>query len=249
MDFAHDLLEELECPVCFEYFQPPIAICKNGHSICGKCKSKVRSCPVCRAAILNTTNITLEKVMQKLKVRCEFSNSGCNVTSSILEIRKHELSCPRRPYKCPITECNWNRPLSDIKIHLQMRHDILVQAQNGEYITTLGDFGKKSLWYTGLSFCNKIFLQVSKIKGDKFYTCVLHVGREDVSSQFTYAVEIGAGDNKSVSAYHKVRNCAGGIDRMIRLGYCASFTKYFAQMCLTKRSVLRMNVRMYATQF
>jgi E3 ubiquitin-protein ligase SIAH1 len=247
MDFASENFEELECPVCFEYFQPPIAICSNGHSICGKCKTKITMCPLCRAGILSTTNITLENVMSKIRVRCEFSAFGCKMTSSIGEIRQHETVCKRRPYKCPITDCTWNRPLSAIRFHLKSKHKIQVQPQLGE-ITALGDFGNKSVWHTVKSFMGEIFLQVSKLQGDELYTSVLHIGREEITSQFIYTVEISCVHGKETcSALQMVRNYADGLDRIIRLRKCAIFSRNIFQNCLTKRRVLKIKVRMLTT--
>jgi len=248
MDFSNEHFEELECPVCFEYFQSPIAICSNGHSICGKCKTKITKCPLCRAGILNTTNKTLENVMRTLRVRCEFSTFGCKWTSSIGVIRQHETFCERRPYKCPITDCTWNHPLSAIRFHLKSKHKIQVQAQRGEVITVLGDFGNKSVWHTAKSYNGEIFLQVTKLKGDELYISIFHIGREEITSKFMYTVEISCVYGKeSFSGHHMVRNYVEGLDRIMRLRKCVIFSRNNFQKCLTKRSVLKIKLRMYTT--
>lgn len=249
MDVTLDVTEELKCPVCFEYFKPPIALCENGHSTCAKCKSKMAKCPLCRAKFLNASNRTLNKVMRGLRFHCEFRNLGCTVKSSMDEIRGHEMRCPRRPYRCPIENCTWSRPLSGIKIHLRSKHSMRMYEQGGEYIIALGSFGKKSEWHAGLSFCGEIFLQVSKIKGDKFYACVLHIGPENISSNFKYNVEIRGADGKgSVSAEYVVRNYVCSLGRVARLGSCARFAKNIAQKCMKTGSTLNVKVRMYAMQ-
>lgn len=206
-------------------------------------------CPLCRAGILKTTNKTLENAMQKLRVRCEFNTFGCKVTSLIGEIRQHETVCKRRPYKCPITDCTWNRPLSAIRFHLNSKHKIQVQPQRGETITVLGDFGNKSVWHTAKSFTGEIFLQVSKLTDDELYISVLHIGREEITSRFIYTVEISCASGKEIfSAHHAVRNYADGVDRIIRLRKCVIFPRKTFQKCVTKRSVLKIKVRMYANQ-
>jgi len=199
--------------------------------------------------MLNTTNKTLENVMRKLRARCEFSTFGCKVTSSIGEIRQHETVCKRRPYKCPITDCNWNRPLSTIRYHLKSKHKIQVQAQRGEIVTALGEFGNKSVWHTAKTYTGEIFLQISKLKGDELYTSVLHIGREEITSQFMYTVEISCAYGKeSFSAHHMVRNYADGMDGIMRLRKCVIFPRNTFQKCLTKNRVLKIKVRMYTTQ-
>ena len=249
MDFSREHFEELECPICFEYFQPPIGICSNGHSICGNCTTKITTCPLCRARILSTINLTLENVMRKIRARCEFGTFGCNVTSSVGEIRQHETVCTRRPYKCPITDCTWNRPLSAIRFHLMPKHKIQINAQIREPITALGDFGKKLVWQTVRSFTGDLFLQVSRLQGDELYTCVLHIGREEITSQFSYTVEIICANGKvSVSSNHMVRNYADGLDRIMTLRKYAIFSRNIFQKYLTKRRVLKIKVGLFTTQ-
>ena len=245
MDFSQEHFEELECPVCFEYFKAPIAICSNGHSICGKCKTKITKCPLCRAGILNTTNKTLENLMHKLIVRCEFSTFGCKWTSSIGAIRLHETFCERRPYKCPFPDCTWNHPLSAVLFHLKSKHQIQVQTQRGEIITMLSDFGNRSVWHKARSFAGEIFLQVTKLKEDELYISVSHIGREEITSQFKYTVEISCVNGKeSFSKHHVVQNYVGGLDRIMRLRKCVIFPRSTFQKCLTKRSVLKIKVGM-----
>jgi hypothetical protein len=86
-------------PVCFEYFQEPILMCTNGHSVCGECKAKLERCLVCRSDILETRNRALEAVMRELK-SCmqEYELAMANITA-------HEGNCHLCPYKCPIAEC------------------------------------------------------------------------------------------------------------------------------------------------
>jgi hypothetical protein len=116
-------------------------------------------------------------------------------------------------------------------------------------ITVLGDFGNKSVWHTAKSFSGEIFLQVSKLQGDELYTSVLHIGREEVTSQFIYTVEISCAYSKeSFSAHHMVRNYADGLDRIMRLRKCVVFKRNIFQKCVTKRSVLKVKVKMFATQ-
>ncbi|KAJ4432539.1 hypothetical protein ANN_21162 [Periplaneta americana] len=45
---AQELLQGLECPVCFDYMVPPITLCENGHNICKICKPKLFECPTCK---------------------------------------------------------------------------------------------------------------------------------------------------------------------------------------------------------
>jgi hypothetical protein len=96
-------------------------------------------------------------------------------------------------------------------------------------------------------FGGQVFLLVSKLKVDKLYTCVLHVGPDEISSKFMYTVEISSPSGKNVySAYYAVRNYSDDLDRIIRLRNCAIVSKNIFQICLSKRRVLKMRVKMDA---
>lgn len=43
--------DSLECPICYDYYTPPILLCPNGHSICKHCGSKSPICAICRSTI------------------------------------------------------------------------------------------------------------------------------------------------------------------------------------------------------
>ena len=45
------LREELECPVCRAGVQGQVFQCHEGHVMCGPCRSRLRTCPVCRTTL------------------------------------------------------------------------------------------------------------------------------------------------------------------------------------------------------
>ena len=45
------LREELECPVCRAGVQGQVFQCHEGHVMCGPCRSRLRTCPVCRTSL------------------------------------------------------------------------------------------------------------------------------------------------------------------------------------------------------
>lgn len=85
------LSSKLECPICIEYLCAPIYICANGHSICSKCKKKIRTCPFCQVAIGNSRNYTLEEICGTLEVCCANAIKGCTFTGKVKNTREHTL--------------------------------------------------------------------------------------------------------------------------------------------------------------
>jgi len=91
------LPEVLECPVCYECMEPPIRLCRNGHSICSKCRPRLNNCPICRRTILLTRNFALEAVAEQCLEKCGNSDVGCTVKkTSVQDITNHMEICPYR---------------------------------------------------------------------------------------------------------------------------------------------------------
>jgi len=69
-------ITSLECPICFEDFNPATKIyqCTSGHLYCGECKPKLvsKTCPQCRQPLSEDgiRNIFLEKIIKRLH-ECE----------------------------------------------------------------------------------------------------------------------------------------------------------------------------------
>jgi len=65
-------ITSLECPICFEDFNPATKIyqCTSGHLYCGECKPKLvsKTCPQCRQPLSEDgiRNIFLEKIIKRL---------------------------------------------------------------------------------------------------------------------------------------------------------------------------------------
>ncbi|XP_050509572.1 E3 ubiquitin-protein ligase SIAH1A-like isoform X2 [Diabrotica virgifera virgifera] len=91
-----DLQRELECPICFNYLQIPIRMCKTGHSICDTCRSKLFVCPICESGFSEGSNKSLESIIPLLKFPCKFRDKGCQDLLFHVERLAHEIECPRQ---------------------------------------------------------------------------------------------------------------------------------------------------------
>ncbi|KDR10760.1 E3 ubiquitin-protein ligase siah-1-like isoform X2 [Zootermopsis nevadensis] len=240
-----EVLSELKCRVCMEYFQPPILICANGHCSCNNCRLQVKNCPVCRGTFLNVRNTVLEKVITKLIGRCKNHTFGCNATfPKYDETIKHEKVCPQQPYECPMEGCTWNRPLATMKSHLKEKHGASAGKECGGGVSSLKNFGDNSTWRFVKLFKSEIFVHVSEVRGDTLYTCVFHVGHENESEEFGYFVEISrAAGKEQASAKHTVRNYENDFDEIVISDNCASFNYNFAKKCALRGNRLEMKVQ------
>ena len=62
------LEESLECPVCLEAVRGEVYQCYRGHTMCGGCRTRLWTCPVCRAALAGPLirNLALERLARVL---------------------------------------------------------------------------------------------------------------------------------------------------------------------------------------
>lgn len=61
------ILNEIECPVCFEHMSPPIILCRRGHNLCHNCRKFISKCPVCKENFI-TNNLALEAIADKIRL-------------------------------------------------------------------------------------------------------------------------------------------------------------------------------------
>ncbi|KAJ8909958.1 hypothetical protein NQ315_014910 [Exocentrus adspersus] len=87
------LVKNFECPICKDYMCAPVFNCELGHSVCKTCKSKMTTCPFCKAFIGNSRNFVLEDILETLQVACQNEDKGCEFTGSVQDVRFHELMC------------------------------------------------------------------------------------------------------------------------------------------------------------
>lgn len=120
----------LECPICLDFYSPPILLCSNGHSICSVCVLHPNLCPVCQGVInRNTQNKALELVLKQVFLPCTFS--GCTAKVDIFSRNEHFLSCIHNDHIACI-ECN--KPQADLVAHLVNMHEykeIIMELEGG----------------------------------------------------------------------------------------------------------------------
>jgi hypothetical protein len=242
------LLKELECPVCMEYFRQPIIMCRNGHSMCGKCRAQLMRCPLCRSDFLETRNRTLEILTRKISLACIYSSVGCSMKIMMAKITVHERNCHWRPFKCPKPNCACKCPLADMRNHLWAVHGTSLLRENRDSITLLRNFGTTSNWQRAILFSDEIFVHVCTVIEGRLYTCVLHVGLQEKTTRFSYSVQIkGQKATERQKAPYSVHNYISDMNQIIRSGNCAWFNYQFAQRCAGNESLLKMNVHLKHT--
>ncbi|OMJ71296.1 hypothetical protein SteCoe_30536 [Stentor coeruleus] len=162
--------ESLECPVCYDFYDPPIYFCQNGHSLCHRCTKISKPCPLCRAPLTqNFRNYSLENILGKVTVPCKYA--GCNESITLFERSNHLKNCKfNNNLNC--IECDSSE--ENLIMHLIKVHDykeIIMQDSGGlrsfsgpqeswlrdtEWPKGVWKFGKSNLIVRALS-CSGIF--------------------------------------------------------------------------------------------
>ena len=104
------LAQLLKCPVCLQYSSGEQYMqCRNGHSGCIECYSRLTECPVCRLSLVfphMKANTLTEEILTALKTKIrhiENFNGDINI-QNLLEYFKC-LYCHRSPTRRPIQQC------------------------------------------------------------------------------------------------------------------------------------------------
>ena len=65
MQYAEDLEDILQCPVCFETLKGTVPLCEQGHHFCLSCQMQMPQCPFCKGDFLGTRNFLAENLLSK----------------------------------------------------------------------------------------------------------------------------------------------------------------------------------------
>lgn len=98
--------------------EPPILQCRNGHTVCSNCVSKLASptCPKCRVSIdpkQPIRNLFMESLVQisGLRYPCENQAAGCTEVFSPGPLKKqHQRECKFRQIGCPLHKAGFSIP-------------------------------------------------------------------------------------------------------------------------------------------
>lgn len=113
-------LQELsECCVCMHPLRPSHSLCATGHGVCGKCKSALTECPMCKKMFVLDNAILLNQILELLPKTCQYYNKGCTFAGCS---RDHEEFCIFRPSQCRMINCGFEGTVKDVVDHVKSDH-------------------------------------------------------------------------------------------------------------------------------
>ncbi|CAD5205439.1 unnamed protein product [Bursaphelenchus okinawaensis] len=138
--FIEDVPAHLECKVCGQILRVPKKLpCE--HMFCSDCLNSVTECPTCGAEC-DPKNITENKAttkeIQKLGVKCSYSENGCEWTGILKELKAHAIGCEYADTVCP-RGCGKVYAKKDEEEHLKNCNKKMVECEFcGKEISTKG---------------------------------------------------------------------------------------------------------------
>lgn len=108
----------LECPICYDWLQPPVSTCENGHGVCQQCRNAIYTCGVCRGIFKNKKNTLLDDMLESMLMKC--SNEGCEKSFPVSNVLDHEKQCFFR--KIPCFLCDEEMIHQKLNDHFTVQH-------------------------------------------------------------------------------------------------------------------------------
>ncbi|XP_053603162.1 uncharacterized protein LOC128671065 isoform X2 [Plodia interpunctella] len=194
-EFNQNLLRLLECPVCLEWMEPPIAQCRRGHLVCTACRGRLAACPVCRTTFSSVRNRAMEGVSELLRYPCRH---GCGREVRLRRRTQHEASCAARKYQCPVAACAQRSPLAmhELAHHFQSKHvDVLKTGRKHKFSMKVNSEHHDDWIIMALHEFFHLRVDVDvRNWGVVFY--VAYIGPKSNAKNFTYSITIN-GQNQS----------------------------------------------------
>ncbi|XP_013143067.1 PREDICTED: E3 ubiquitin-protein ligase SIAH1-like [Papilio polytes] len=224
-------MELPECPVCFETMSAPIFQCQSGHSLCNSCTSNLCPpiCPICRQAMTQMRNLTLEDVIAKANVPCPNKSLGCVYTMLTQEVDDHLKECIFRVMTCPLGavfgKCSWTGNLKEMMDHFKDRHPqhCNINMETGVELNNVSINEDERFLYLAQQG-NLLFIVTMKIDTLQkvAYWVVQHIGSKKSAQQHIYEVHITSKQDprRQVIFIDHCYNDILSADAVYRLGKC-----------------------------
>ena len=84
------------CPVCMDWYRGEIYQCKEGHLVCGSCKSDLSACPTCRAPMQSIRARAVESILKSVVMPSQPSRRSNSLTTLILQNAVTNIMCTCR---------------------------------------------------------------------------------------------------------------------------------------------------------
>lgn len=176
---------------------PPITSCENGHHVCKDCRAFLATCLVCYRPYLNIRNSLLENLAKTSVFPCNKRPYGCNEIVSRYAVIDHQKTCPygnftRCPYAVlPAQSCTWQGPITDVRCHIQTRHERNIFEVSGAFVSNLPDQRCHiGLFHQVIFTLNELFLCLWEMVEHDFCFSIFYIGPNIKARYFQYNLSV-----------------------------------------------------------
>jgi hypothetical protein len=173
---------------------------------------------------MNTRNLALENIANKVKYPCTNRKFGCKEVHSVDFIREHQAVCPYALYTCPFIKekkCPWADIQSRLKEHLLECHSRDITEQDGVTNVVINTDS------TQLNGCKVMFaydeifyIHIYRMMND-YYIVVRYVGGPKNASKYGYKISFKKFNSiESITVCHATRSVQDELGEIFQSGNC-----------------------------
>lgn len=181
-----NLLDELNCPVCFDYMQPPIRQCSKGHSLCNLCCNQLKRCPLCTSEFTEVRNLSLEALAARIKYPC--TNEGCDAKVKLSNRDYHKKVCTFGKYKCGLDTCDWQGSIHEVASHWESKQ-LGIKPYKETNMCQI-KIESQATHVNLITAHNQLFYFKCKIICGKIYFAVQYIGPANKAEGYYYTILI-----------------------------------------------------------
>ena len=134
-----ELDDELKCTLCLGLLKDPLQLSMCEHVFCSSCiqkwVAKDLTCPIDHQSLthdkITKAPLILQRLLDKVKLTCEFSKYGCKVVLPLSNLENHQLKCefdPDKMIRCG-KECGMIMTQSQLLQHNCVQQYILASIE------------------------------------------------------------------------------------------------------------------------
>jgi len=191
-----EMMETMECPVCYKLPRGEVHQCYRGHHMCSDCRAKLTDCPTCREPLGTSRNFPLEKLLAEMTHACKFTEKGCAFQGTIAKLEPHEQDCKYRLVNCCFLYCDKHVSMARLFTHIEKDHKGVFGGLQRLY--TCQKFAETYIekgprWfepYYLIKGNDHFFLETWQTAEGHWYTWLYKLGSREECKDSTYTIKI-----------------------------------------------------------
>jgi hypothetical protein len=202
---------------------------------------------------VKSRNLTLEKLVGKMKYPCKYEALGCTELFSLEHLALHQENCPHEWLRCPLAVfetniCWWKGTKDALVDHMKTNHSNICAtiSQSEKYKMRVWDIERGRVWYRAFFKQNDVFLWCTKLIENHVYSCLLYLGVKEEAASFMYRMTINKMDKTGCMTYsHRTCPYPNNMDKIFQNCDCLIFHHDFVKRCVDAEKCLMAEIEIF----